>query len=40
MFEIKSPNAKTKQAIDEVESDEAQSFKNIDELMDDLNAGD
>ena len=39
-FEVKSPNAKTKQAIDEVESDKAQSFKNIDELMDDLNAGD
>jgi DNA-damage-inducible protein J len=39
-FEIKAPNATTRQAIDELEASEGKSFDSVDELMADLHADD
>jgi len=35
-FELKLPNQETKQAIYELETRDGKSFKNVDELFDDL----
>ncbi len=37
-FELKIPNDKTKQALDELETKKGKSFKNVDELFDDLDS--
>jgi DNA-damage-inducible protein J len=37
-FELKLPNDKTKLALDELESRKGKSFKNVDELFDDLDS--
>ena len=37
-FELKIPNDKTKQALDELEKRKGKSFKNVDELFDDLDS--
>jgi len=37
-FELKIPNDKTKQALHELETKKGKSFKNIDELFDDLDS--
>jgi DNA-damage-inducible protein J len=37
-FELKIPNNDTKQALDEVETKKGKSFKNVDELFDDLDS--
>ncbi len=37
-FELKIPNDKTKQALHELEMKEGESFKNVDELFDDLDS--
>ena len=39
-FEIKVPNKKTLDAINELESGKGKKFQSIDALMDDLNADD
>lgn len=39
-FEIKVPNATTRQAIAELESGKGKQFSGIDDLMEDLNADD
>ncbi|MEM9242855.1 MAG: type II toxin-antitoxin system RelB/DinJ family antitoxin [Pseudomonadota bacterium] len=39
-FEVKVPNATTRQAITELEKNKGKKFKNIDALMEDLNADD
>lgn len=39
-FEVKAPNAMTKKAIHELESNRGVKFKSIKNLMDDLNADD
>lgn len=38
-FEVKAPNATTRQAIDQLEAGKGQRFASIDDLMADLNAG-
>jgi DNA-damage-inducible protein J len=37
-FELKIPNNDTKQALDELETKKGKSFKNVDELFDDLDS--
>ncbi len=37
-FELKIPNEKTKQALHELKNREGKSFKNVDELFDDLDS--
>jgi len=37
-FELKIPNDKTKLALDELETRKGKSFKNVDELFDDLDS--
>ncbi len=37
-FELKIPNDKTKQALHELETKKGKSFKNVDELFDDLDS--
>lgn len=37
-FELKIPNDKTKQALDELETRKGKSFKNVDELFTDLDS--
>ena len=37
-FELKIPNDKTKLALDELEKRKGKSFKNVDELFDDLDS--
>jgi len=37
-FELKLPNQETKQAIYELETRDGKSFKNVDELFDDLDS--
>jgi len=37
-FELKIPNDKTKKALNELETREGKSFKNVDELFDDLDS--
>ena len=37
-FELKIPNEKTKQALQELETRKGKSFKNVDELFDDLDS--
>jgi len=39
-FEIKAPNATTREAISELEAGEGQRFSSVDELMADLHADD
>jgi len=39
-FEVKAPNAATRQAIAELEAGQGQRFANVDELMADLHAPD
>lgn len=39
-FEVKVPNATTRQAIAELEAGKGKRFANVDDLMADLNAGD
>ena len=39
-FEVKVPNASTRKAMTELESNKGKEFKNIDTLMEDLNADD
>ncbi len=39
-FEVRIPNAKTKQAINELESGQGKTFDSIKSLMDDLHAED
>ena len=39
-FEIKAPNATTRNAIDELESGHGKSFTSVNDLMADLNADD
>jgi DNA-damage-inducible protein J len=37
-FELKIPNNDTKQALNELETRKGKSFKNVDELFDDLDS--
>ena len=39
-FEVKAPNATTREAIAELEAGKGKSFTSVDALMADLNAGD
>ena len=39
-FEVRAPNAKTRQAINELESGQGKNFDSIKSLMDDLHAED